>query len=530
MAANPTKGYFDPPATIDPGSLGEWKQQWDRTSALALDSPSAAVTTTVVLDANGRLDAQTGAVAVDSFGGSSADDLVKISNDDLPDGRMILLRVADESHAITIKHTAGGAAETIQMLNGVDATMTKFGQSMLLKREGNIWREVGRHVGAGVDDLAPHTGEALVGYDTDGTGQIIGFGAGFTYNSTTKEIEVTGAGSNSSYPQKSVTFTGGQYTLQQADFGQTIVVDEATDVEILIPEGLTVPANRIEPVRILRKGAGAVTVKPESGGATTAPTFGAVNSTISDIAAGAKTQLTGNYDPAGAGGLLIVVSYSAAAAQTRSMSFTFDGNAATELVPPTTNLNQAVPGFVVYSVDNPGTGSKAWTADFGENMNSSSVHIIPITDPGDLSTVDVEVSDGVDNALTTVNFSLTPTDTKRSILFGAAKQNDNQTPASIDAPAGAGTVVIDDTSDGTTGNYNAHTFAIGKIEDAAASQQDMTISWPGAGDGYSYFAVAIKPEITAGGITMLPSASPAGPAQYDDQLIEFLSATEVLIR
>ncbi|MEG6506947.1 hypothetical protein [Nitratidesulfovibrio sp. 1201_IL3209] len=134
--------------------------------------PPAALTI-----ASGAITPTTAGVIVDTEGGAAADDLTIINTTTLHDGAYLLLRAADASRVITVKHGVGVGAIALDGEADVDLSPDA---ALVLRRDGTSWREVRMLRAAIAADLV--SGHVLHGADTAAEvraaiGMDIGFSA-----------------------------------------------------------------------------------------------------------------------------------------------------------------------------------------------------------------------------------------------------------------------------------------------------------------------------------------------------------------
>lgn len=164
---NPTRDHFGAPPTGVPGAAAENDAELNALIALALDSIGAAPKTAASLDANGLLTATTGRIVVDTFEGAPTDDLERISLD-LPEGRIIILSIADGSRTVRLVHqVAGGSADgKLRLLADASRTLIDTIAAVMLQRVGNEWHEI--WLGA------PGSGGGGISHQQDGEVAITG--------------------------------------------------------------------------------------------------------------------------------------------------------------------------------------------------------------------------------------------------------------------------------------------------------------------------------------------------------------------
>ena len=95
---------------------------------------------------NGVITPTRASVVVDTESGAAADDLDQISTANLPDGRTILIRSADASRVVTVRHAQGGAGQ-IHLVDNANLALSSPTQWLWLIRRGNDWHEIMRFYG-----------------------------------------------------------------------------------------------------------------------------------------------------------------------------------------------------------------------------------------------------------------------------------------------------------------------------------------------------------------------------------------------
>lgn len=131
-----------------PGAVGTWggsETEWNRHSEALLTSIGISPRTTVALGSDGAAMIATGCVAIARHWNDPTEvtELETIGLD-LPEGRMIVLTLADAAHPITLKHQAvdGSTAGELDLAGGEDVELTAVDQAVILQRIGDRWREV----------------------------------------------------------------------------------------------------------------------------------------------------------------------------------------------------------------------------------------------------------------------------------------------------------------------------------------------------------------------------------------------------
>lgn len=90
-----------------------------------------------------------GIVSIDTEAAAATDNLANITQTNLPDGSLILVRCKNNARTVVVKHSAGGAGQ-ITLYNGVDYTLDDTKKWLLLKRTGTTWEEVLRFPALGL--------------------------------------------------------------------------------------------------------------------------------------------------------------------------------------------------------------------------------------------------------------------------------------------------------------------------------------------------------------------------------------------
>lgn len=140
MTAFPATGYLSDPAR----DTAEMKQGLEDFLAAVKQLPGAGSaaepTYTLVSD---QITPAAGIFSIDTEGAGSTDNLAQILQTGLPEPSFIMLRAANASHVVTVKHNAGGSG-TISLRGGVDFVLRTVSSWLLLKRTGTTWEEIGR--------------------------------------------------------------------------------------------------------------------------------------------------------------------------------------------------------------------------------------------------------------------------------------------------------------------------------------------------------------------------------------------------
>ena len=90
---------------------------------------------------SGSITPTRGTVEIDTEASAATDDLTNINQTHLPDGSLLLLKIADNGRKVVVKHNAGGTG-LIELSGGLDFELNRVEQRLLLQREGTKWVEV----------------------------------------------------------------------------------------------------------------------------------------------------------------------------------------------------------------------------------------------------------------------------------------------------------------------------------------------------------------------------------------------------
>ncbi len=142
MATLPAAGYISNAAR----SEGEAKVALDDLIASIKQIPGAGVAETTLTIASGSITPPSGGPGifkVDTEASAATDDLTNIVQTNIPDGSIVLIRIANSARVTVVKHNAGGAGQ-ITLRSQADTTLSTVAQWMALKRSGSLWEEVFR--------------------------------------------------------------------------------------------------------------------------------------------------------------------------------------------------------------------------------------------------------------------------------------------------------------------------------------------------------------------------------------------------
>jgi hypothetical protein len=90
--------------------------------------------------------------SIDTESAAAADDLTRLSVDDLANGRIVVIRSVNASRVVTVKHAFGGIGQ-INLRLGNDIVLDDPKKTLVLVRNGHVWDELIGFLGS---DPAPH--------------------------------------------------------------------------------------------------------------------------------------------------------------------------------------------------------------------------------------------------------------------------------------------------------------------------------------------------------------------------------------
>lgn len=140
MTALPAASYFT-------GSITnlQAKQAQDDMLAFVRQLLGGAAESTLTLSSDAATPTG-GCHSIDSQAAASTDNLANLATTNLPDGSFLMIRAANASHVITVKHNAGGAGQ-IALAGAVDYVLDTTSKWLLLKRTSTNWEEIFRSAG-----------------------------------------------------------------------------------------------------------------------------------------------------------------------------------------------------------------------------------------------------------------------------------------------------------------------------------------------------------------------------------------------
>lgn len=107
--------------------------------------PGGVVNSTLTI-ATGSVTPTAGVHIIDTEAAAASDDLANIVTTNHPDGRLLLIRNANNSRSVVVKHNAGGAGQ-IALVDSADLTLSDTTMVLCLQRVGADWKEVFREYG-----------------------------------------------------------------------------------------------------------------------------------------------------------------------------------------------------------------------------------------------------------------------------------------------------------------------------------------------------------------------------------------------
>jgi hypothetical protein len=114
--------------------------------------PGAGGAASILTIASDQVTPTTGVHLLETQGAASTDNLAQILQTNMPEGSLLFLSLNQASHQVVVKHAAGGTGQ-ILLVNSVDFTLTSTPTTLVLRRFGTNWQEVGRWFG---DATAAH--------------------------------------------------------------------------------------------------------------------------------------------------------------------------------------------------------------------------------------------------------------------------------------------------------------------------------------------------------------------------------------
>lgn len=141
MTALPTGAYV----TNTARTVAEIKQAMSDIIGVIAELLGGSAESTLTI-ATGAVTPTLGLHTIDTETQAATDDLTTINTTNVPDGRLLMIRCADNTRNVVVKHNAGGAGQ-IALADAADYTLDDTTQWLLLKRTGTNWQEVGRFYG-----------------------------------------------------------------------------------------------------------------------------------------------------------------------------------------------------------------------------------------------------------------------------------------------------------------------------------------------------------------------------------------------
>lgn len=118
----------------------EMKTAFEAWLAATKQLPGGAPATTLTIVSD-QITPTVGFHLVDTEGAAATDNVAQILQTNLPDGSLLLLRMANAGRLVVLKHNAGGTGQ-LSLANGVDLTLVSVTQHIVLRRNGTQWDEV----------------------------------------------------------------------------------------------------------------------------------------------------------------------------------------------------------------------------------------------------------------------------------------------------------------------------------------------------------------------------------------------------
>ena len=138
MTTLPVAGFFTDPARIN----SEAKQGHDDDLAVIRELLGGEAESTLTIAA-GSVTPDRAIHAIDTEAAASTDDLANIDQTNHPDGRLLMIRAANASRTVVVKHLAGGAGQ-VRLADAADFPFDDADKLLLLRRLGAQWGEVTR--------------------------------------------------------------------------------------------------------------------------------------------------------------------------------------------------------------------------------------------------------------------------------------------------------------------------------------------------------------------------------------------------
>ena len=138
MTTLPIAGFFTDPARLN----SEAKQGHDDDIAVIRELLGGEAESTLTIAA-GSVTPDRAIHAIDTEAAASTDDLANIDQTNHPDGRLLMIRAANASRTVVVKHLAGGAGQ-VRLADAADFPLDDADKLLLLRRLGAQWEEITR--------------------------------------------------------------------------------------------------------------------------------------------------------------------------------------------------------------------------------------------------------------------------------------------------------------------------------------------------------------------------------------------------
>lgn len=137
MTTLPLTTFWDTSKTEGEANSG-WFQKM---LAVTKELPGGAEAITELTISTGSITPTTAAHTVDTEGDAASDDLTNIAITNMPEGRRLLLRAADSTRTVVLKHLSGGDGQ-ISLKKGGDLVLDDIDRSIELILLGTTWKEI----------------------------------------------------------------------------------------------------------------------------------------------------------------------------------------------------------------------------------------------------------------------------------------------------------------------------------------------------------------------------------------------------
>lgn len=141
MTALPSDNYISNASR----TVAEQKVALESLRDVHAELPGGVANTTLTI-ATGSVTPIAGVHIIDTEGAAASDDLANIVTTNHPDGRVLLIRNANNSRSVVVKHNAGGAGQ-ISLVDSADLTLSDTTMVLALQRVGADWKELFREYG-----------------------------------------------------------------------------------------------------------------------------------------------------------------------------------------------------------------------------------------------------------------------------------------------------------------------------------------------------------------------------------------------